>query len=75
MLLEVQNIETYYGSAQALKGVSLQVKMGELILLKDNSTGNTLILLQIQVYLADYIHGLHSYFIWVRLDQCLTGYL
>ena len=45
MLLEVQNIETYYGSAQALKGVSLQVKRGELIsILGANGAGKTTLL-------------------------------
>src|SRR5512143_2169882 len=45
MLLEVQNIATYYGSAQALKGVSLQVKQGELIsILGANGAGKTTLL-------------------------------
>ena len=45
MLLEVQNIATYYGSAQALKGVSLQVKKGELIsILGANGAGKTTLL-------------------------------
>ncbi len=45
MLLEAQNIATYYGSAQALKGVSLQVKGGELIsILGANGAGKTTLL-------------------------------
>jgi len=45
MLLKVQDIETYYGSAQALKGVSLEVEKGELIsLLGANGAGKTTLL-------------------------------
>src|SRR4030042_3636198 len=45
MLLEVQNIAAYYGSAQALKGVSLQIKKGELIsILGANGAGKTTLL-------------------------------
>ncbi|MBP1712272.1 MAG: transporter related [Deltaproteobacteria bacterium] len=45
MLLEVQSIATYYGSAQALKGVSLTVKKGELIsILGANGAGKTTLL-------------------------------
>jgi len=45
MLLKVQDIETYYGSAQALKGVSLKVEKGELIsILGANGAGKTTLL-------------------------------
>jgi len=45
MLLRVQDLETFYGSAQALKGVSLEVKKGELItILGANGAGKTTLL-------------------------------
>jgi branched-chain amino acid transport system ATP-binding protein len=45
MLLRVQDIETYYGTAQALKGVSLKVEKGELIsILGANGAGKTTLL-------------------------------
>ena len=45
MLLKVQDIETWYGSAQALKGVSLKVESGELIsILGANGAGKTTLL-------------------------------
>jgi branched-chain amino acid transport system ATP-binding protein len=45
MLLKVQDIETYYGTAQALKGVSLKVEKGELIsILGANGAGKTTLL-------------------------------
>jgi len=45
MLLKVQDIETYYGSAQALKGVSLKMEKGELIsILGANGAGKTTLL-------------------------------
>jgi len=45
MLLKIQDIETYYGSAQALKGVSLKVEKGELIsILGANGAGKTTLL-------------------------------
>ncbi len=45
MLLKVQDIETWYGTAQALKGVSLKVESGELIsILGANGAGKTTLL-------------------------------
>ena len=45
MLLKVEDIETFYGSAQALKGVSLAVHKGELIaILGANGAGKTTLL-------------------------------
>lgn len=45
MLLKVEDIETFYGSAQALKGVSLAVHNGELIaILGANGAGKTTLL-------------------------------
>jgi len=45
MLLKVQDVETYYGTAQALKGVSLKVEKGELIsILGANGAGKTTLL-------------------------------
>jgi len=45
MLLKVQDIETWYGSAQALKEVSLKVESGELIsILGANGAGKTTLL-------------------------------
>ncbi len=45
MLLKVENVETYYGSAQALKGISLSVQKGGLIsLLGANGAGKTTLL-------------------------------
>ncbi|NWF53496.1 MAG: ABC transporter ATP-binding protein [Syntrophaceae bacterium] len=44
-MLKVQDIETWYGSAQALKGVSLKVESGELIsILGANGAGKTTLL-------------------------------
>jgi branched-chain amino acid transport system ATP-binding protein len=45
MLLKVQDIETWYGSSQALKGVSLGVEKGDLIsILGANGAGKTTLL-------------------------------
>jgi branched-chain amino acid transport system ATP-binding protein len=44
-VLEIQNIETYYGETQALFGVSLDVKRGEAVaLLGPNGAGKTTVL-------------------------------
>lgn len=44
-MLEIQNIETYYGETQALFGVSLDVKQGEAVaLLGPNGAGKTTVL-------------------------------
>jgi branched-chain amino acid transport system ATP-binding protein len=44
-MLEIQNIETYYGETQALFGVSLDVKKGEAVaLLGPNGAGKTTVL-------------------------------
>jgi len=45
MLLKMREVETYYGSAQALKGISLEIKKGELItILGANGAGKTTLL-------------------------------
>ncbi len=45
MLLKVLGIETYYGSSQALRGISLEVEKGELIsILGANGAGKTTLL-------------------------------
>jgi len=45
MLLKMRDVETYYGPAQALKGISLDVKKGELItILGANGAGKTTLL-------------------------------
>lgn len=45
MLLKIRDVETYYGPAQALKGISLEVKKGELItILGANGAGKTTLL-------------------------------
>ena len=45
MPLRVQDIETYYGTAQALKGISLKVEKGEVIsILGANGAGKTTLL-------------------------------
>jgi len=41
-LLEVENIETYYGNIQALKGISLTVDQGEIVtLIGSNGAGKS----------------------------------
>jgi branched-chain amino acid transport system ATP-binding protein len=45
MLLKMREVETYYGSAQALKGISLEIKKGGLItILGANGAGKTTLL-------------------------------
>lgn len=45
MLLKMRDVETYYGPAQALKGISLEVEKGELItILGANGAGKTTLL-------------------------------
>ncbi len=45
MLLKMRDVETYYGPAQALKGISLEVQKGELItILGANGAGKTTLL-------------------------------
>jgi branched-chain amino acid transport system ATP-binding protein len=45
MLLKMREVETYYGSAQALKGISLEIKKGRLItILGANGAGKTTLL-------------------------------
>lgn len=45
MLLRVHELETYYGRAQALKGISMEVAKGELItILGANGAGKTTLL-------------------------------
>jgi branched-chain amino acid transport system ATP-binding protein len=47
-MLQINNIHTYYGSIQALKGVSLEVKEGEIItLIGANGAGKTTTLMSI----------------------------
>ena len=41
-ILEVQDVHTYYGNIQALKGVSLKVEKGEIVtLIGSNGAGKT----------------------------------
>jgi len=45
MLLNIRDIETYYGTAQALKGISLEARKGDLIaILGANGAGKTTLL-------------------------------
>ncbi|MCB0984908.1 MAG: ATP-binding cassette domain-containing protein, partial [Ilumatobacter sp.] len=44
-MLEVNDIHTYYGNIQALKGVSLTVEQGEIVtLIGSNGAGKTTLL-------------------------------
>ncbi len=53
MLLRVRDIETYYGTSQALKGISLRVEKGELIsILGANGAGKTTLLRTISGLIA-----------------------
>jgi branched-chain amino acid transport system ATP-binding protein len=48
MLLKVKDIDTYYGNFEALKGVSIEVRKGELVtLLGANGAGKTTLLMTI----------------------------
>jgi len=45
MLLKLRDVETYYGTAQALKGISLEIEKGELVtILGANGAGKTTLL-------------------------------
>jgi branched-chain amino acid transport system ATP-binding protein len=45
MLLKMRDIETYYGTAQALKGISLEIRKGDLVaILGANGAGKTTLL-------------------------------
>ena len=47
-MLEVKNIQTYYGNIQALKGISLEILEGEIItLIGANGAGKTTTLMSI----------------------------
>ncbi len=53
MLFKILDLETYYGSSQALKGISLEVKKGELIsILGANGAGKTTLLRTISGLIA-----------------------
>jgi branched-chain amino acid transport system ATP-binding protein len=53
MLLKILDLETYYGSSQALKGISLEAKSGELIsILGANGAGKTTLLRTISGLIA-----------------------
>ncbi|MCI0528802.1 MAG: ABC transporter ATP-binding protein [Nitrospira sp.] len=53
-MLTVKNIETFYGRIQALRGVSLEVNLGEIqVLLGANGAGKTTILKTIMGLLED----------------------
>lgn len=44
-LLELKNVETYYGPVMAIRGVSLQVRKGQIVaLLGANGAGKTTVL-------------------------------
>jgi len=47
MLLELENIKTYYGNIRALKGISIQVDEGEIVcLIGGNGAGKSTTLMK-----------------------------
>jgi len=41
-ILQVENVDTYYGNIRALKGISIEVRQGEIVtLLGANGAGKT----------------------------------
>jgi len=48
MMLKLENVDTYYGAIQALRGVSIEVKQGEIVtLIGSNGAGKTTLLMTI----------------------------
>ncbi len=53
-ILDIKNIETYYGNVMAIKGISIQVKEGQIVsILGGNGAGKTTILRSISGVLYD----------------------